>query len=222
MKTRVALPRPSVRAAVISLSISAVVAAGQFALFFWALADSAAQDEMSLADFFAMVQISTLGLVLGLAGWSAYVLVVALRHSALATSFPSAYVATVVVPGPLAGQLGAVAGSLGVGRPRIWTGTYVTFVADSDSLRFYNGVRAPRERLAVPMSALTGAAAGSFSNGMRTVAAFALTVTPAGGYPLPITLVPVRFAGIGVGVVRPAELPAELQRMQRATHPATV
>jgi hypothetical protein len=221
-RKQVDVTKPPLRPAIIGLAISVAVLLGQIGLFLWALADRQANDEMSLANFFAFVQIALVAAVIPFIGWFVLMLVVAARDSALLAAFPSAYVSSLVVTGPLVVQLDAIAAATGKPRPKIWIATYATFVADTDSLRIYNGLGKPIEQLSIPLAALTGANAGSFGNGFRTVTAFALTVTPQNGIPFALTIVPVRFRGPFVGAVRPAELPVELKRMQAATHPATV
>jgi len=212
----------SLRTATVWLAVSLAVVLGQVALFLWALADRAANDEMSLANFFAFLQIALVAAVIPFVGWCVLMVIITARHAALVAKFPDAFVTNLVVTGPLVVQLGAVADALGLPRPKIWIATYASFVADTDSLRIYNGLAEPIERLSIPLASLTGANAGSFGNGFRTVTAFALTVTPPNGIPLALTIVPVRFRGVVVGAVRTADLPVELKRMQAATHPATV
>jgi len=145
------------------------------------------------------------------------------RLAAVARLNPDAYLVQLVATRPFVEQARNVTTALGLTISTLRPNIYVTFAASTDLLRIYSGGAHPKLQLTIPTSAIDYARAGTFSNGARTVPTIDLGfVSAAGAEPLPLQLIPLIQPGLFAKAMEPQFMPAELLRMQRATHPQTI
>ena len=116
------------------------------------------------------------------------------RQKALLAAHPGATLVHTVTTAPAVRKLRALAAAMGV-PSRIRNFTYITLVADAQTITFYGG-SSPKALLTIPRSALASAAYDETVGTRGPIPSIRLTFTAAPNDP--IVIVPVYWPGVGV------------------------